>query len=65
MISENNSIPTRANRTQYSAAYIGKGIDAKTAPNFPAENNQFYKLQSKAPRKLVTDSIFLKFNIKY
>lgn len=31
-----NVIPTRPKRTQYNAAYIGKGIDAKTAPNFPA-----------------------------
>ena len=31
-----NDIPTRPKRTQYNAAYIGKGIDANTAPNFPA-----------------------------
>lgn len=32
-------IPTRPKRTQYNAAYIGKGIDAKTAPNFPANRH--------------------------
>lgn len=42
MLSENNSIPTSPNRTQYNAAYIGKGIDAKTAPNFPAYSKQFF-----------------------
>ena len=32
-----NSIPTRPKRTQYNAAKIGNGIEAKTAPNLPAE----------------------------
>lgn len=32
-----NDIPTRPKRTQYNAANIGKGIDANTAPNFPAK----------------------------
>lgn len=31
-----NGIPTRPKSTQYNAAYIEKGIEAKTAPNFPA-----------------------------
>lgn len=29
-------IPTRPKRTQCNAANMGKGIDAKRAPNFPA-----------------------------
>lgn len=32
-----NGIPTMPKRTQYNAAYMGKGIEAKTAPNFPAK----------------------------
>lgn len=28
--------PTKPNNTQYTAAKIGKGIDANKAPNFPA-----------------------------
>lgn len=35
-LDEPNSIPTSPKRTQYNAANIGKGIDANTAPNFPA-----------------------------
>jgi hypothetical protein len=35
-----DNIPTRPNRTQYNAANIGKGIDANTAPNFPANNKR-------------------------
>jgi hypothetical protein len=33
-------IPTYAKRRQYIAAIIGVGIDAKTAPNFPANATQ-------------------------
>lgn len=32
-------LPTRPNTTQYIAANIGKGMDANTAPNFPAGGN--------------------------
>lgn len=28
-------LPTMPNKTQYMAPNIGKGIDAKNAPNFP------------------------------
>jgi len=31
-------IPTRPKRMQYSAAKIGKGIEANTAPNFPTHD---------------------------
>jgi hypothetical protein len=37
---DGHNIPTRPNRTQYNAANIGKGIDANTAPNFPANNKR-------------------------
>jgi hypothetical protein len=42
-------IPTRPNRTQYKAANIGKGIDANTAPNFPADNRR--KINKKTSNK--------------
>ena len=32
---QQNHLPTMPNKTQYMAANIGKGIDAKKAPNFP------------------------------
>lgn len=35
-----HNIPTRPKRIQYSAANIGKGIDANTAPNLPAINRE-------------------------
>jgi hypothetical protein len=36
-------IPTRPKRRQYSAPNIGKGIDAKTAPNFPKVEKNIIK----------------------
>lgn len=33
-------IPTRPKRIQYSAANIGKGIEANTAPNFPTDDGR-------------------------
>lgn len=35
------SVPTRPNNTQYSPANIGKGMDAKIAPNFPVSRIHF------------------------
>jgi len=35
---QSHYVPTRPNTTQYIAANIGKGMDANTAPNFPAGN---------------------------
>lgn len=35
------NLPTRPNRTQYTAAKMVKGIDAKKAPNFPAAIKKF------------------------
>lgn len=32
----NRNLPTRPNKTQYTAANMVKGIDANKAPNFPA-----------------------------
>jgi hypothetical protein len=39
-------IPTRPKRTQYNAANIGKGIDAKTAPNFPCYDGRKRKTEN-------------------
>lgn len=41
-----NIIPTSPNKTQYNAAYIGNGIDAKTAPNFPAGKCQLSEAEN-------------------
>lgn len=42
-LSQDDDVPTRPNRTQYNAENIGKGIDANTAPNFPADNRRKVK----------------------
>lgn len=36
LVNENRCSPTKPNNTQYAAANMGKGIDANSAPNFPA-----------------------------
>jgi hypothetical protein len=38
------------NKTQYMAANIDKGIDAKNAPNFPERHNQTSNDKARADR---------------
>jgi len=40
---QSHYVPTRPKTTQYIAANIGKGMDANTAPNFPAGSTRPYK----------------------
>ena len=34
------NVPTSPNKTQYTAAKIVKGMEANSAPNFPAQNRR-------------------------
>lgn len=47
------NLPTKPNKTQYTAANIVNGIDAKKAPNFPAKSKQTKMLKTEQLYKVI------------